>query len=78
MGIHIYFFLSYIILLGIQYSHGGVSMKNEFEYELVEKSFIMDNVENDIYTADFVDKLLEDDALSFEEAAFMSGYSEFS
>ncbi len=53
-------------------------MKNEFEYELVEKSFIMDNVENDIYTADFVDKLLEDDALSFEEAAFMSGYSEFS
>lgn len=53
-------------------------MKNEFEYEIDEKSLIMDNVENDIYTSDFVDRLLEDDALSFEEAAFMSGYSDFS
>jgi hypothetical protein len=58
--------------------HGGVCMKNEFEKEIEDESFIMDNVENDIYTADFVDRLLEDDALSFEEAAFMSGYSEFS
>jgi hypothetical protein len=53
-------------------------MKNEFENEIEDASFIMDNVENDIYMSDFVDRLLEDDALSFEEAAFMSGYSEFS
>ena len=53
-------------------------MKNEFEKNLLNESFVMDNVENDIYTADFVDKLLEDDALSFEEAAFMTGYSDFS
>ncbi|MCF7799161.1 hypothetical protein K9M74_04620 [Candidatus Woesearchaeota archaeon] len=33
-----------------------------------------DNVENDIYKEDFVDLLLEDDELSFEEAAFMMGY----
>ncbi len=33
-----------------------------------------DNVENDIYSHDFVEMLLEDDELSFEEAAFMMGY----
>lgn len=33
-----------------------------------------DNIKNDIYKQDFVDSLLEDDELSFEEAAFMMGY----
>lgn len=54
-------------------------MKDKFDTDFLRNDvIIMDNIENDIYSADFVDRLLEDDALSFEEAAFMSGYSDFS
>jgi len=54
-------------------------MKDKFNNDFLEEdSMLMDNVENDIYMPDFVDRLLENDALSFEEAAFMSGYSDFS
>lgn len=35
-----------------------------------------DPLEKDIYSKDFAERLLEDDELSFEEAMFMTGYSE--
>ena len=49
------------------------------EYD-VDDAFLdrKNGLEHDVYEADYVDRLLEDDALSFEEAAFMSGYSDFS
>ena len=52
-------------------------MKNNFEQKILEDISVVDNVENDVYNASFVDNLLENDELSFEEAAFMSGYSDF-
>ncbi|MFP4118959.1 MAG: hypothetical protein ACLFTH_02790 [Candidatus Woesearchaeota archaeon] len=36
-----------------------------------------DPVENDIYKAEFVDTMLDNDELSMDEAAFMMGYDEF-
>ncbi len=35
-----------------------------------------DQDESTIYKEDFVERLLEDDELSFEEAMFMTGYNE--
>ena len=52
-------------------------MKNKFETSFLEENKNFDDIENDIYNAKFVDNLLENDELSFEEAAFMSGYSDF-
>jgi hypothetical protein len=49
-------------------------MEYEWIDQLEEAVKEEDNVENDIYKQDFVDMLLEDDELSFEEAAFMMGY----
>lgn len=51
-------------------------MEYEWIDQLEETVKEEDNVENDIYKQDFVDMLLEDDELSFEEAAFMMGYME--
>ena len=34
-------------------------------------------LEEDLYGRKYIDDLLEDDELSFEEAAFMTGYCDF-
>ena len=34
-------------------------------------------IDEDIYKQDYIEDLLEDDELSFEEAAFMTGYCDF-
>ncbi|MCA9478083.1 MAG: hypothetical protein KC535_02975 [Nanoarchaeota archaeon] len=38
---------------------------------------IPEDIEEDVYKREYVDDLLEDDELSFEEAAFMTGYCDF-
>jgi len=53
-------------------------MKNKYAKSFLEENVVFDDIENDIYNAKFVDTLLENDEMSFEEAAFMSGYADFS
>ncbi|MGM5481362.1 MAG: hypothetical protein ACQESE_03040 [Nanobdellota archaeon] len=54
--------------------------ENDFERDsslFVDNATDFDFIENDIYKAEFIDSMLDNDELSMDEAAFMRGYDDF-